>query len=54
MRFEEHLGKHKGDGISGKEIAERLGRSSPTATTAINALLERGAIRAQGARRIAA
>src|SRR3954469_15270083 len=37
-----------GDGLNGKDIADRLGVSTATATKTINALLERGAIRAEG------
>jgi len=39
------------EGLNGKEVAQRLGVSNATATKAINALLQRGAIRAEGARR---
>ncbi|HSH61235.1 MAG TPA: MarR family transcriptional regulator [Acidimicrobiales bacterium] len=45
------LVRSNGDGLNGKEIAERLGVSTATATKTINALLERRLIRAEGARR---
>lgn len=39
------------DGVNGKQIAEELGVANATATKAINILLERGQIRAEGERR---